>query len=45
MSTCQPIAIYFSCDLLRSRFQSACKKADERRSRIARVGIVQVNVP
>jgi hypothetical protein len=45
ISTCQPIAIYFSCDLLSSRFQRACREADVRRSRMATAGIMPMNVP
>jgi hypothetical protein len=44
MMTCQPIAVYFSWELLRSRFQKACSEADKRRRTTARMGIQSVNV-
>jgi hypothetical protein len=39
------MAMYFSCELLRSRFQIACSKAARRRRRMAEIGIQEANVP
>lgn len=39
MTTCQPMATYFSSDPLRSKFQRACSAADTKSSKMARRGI------
>jgi len=43
-STCHPIALYFYWERLSIRFQKAWRRADVRRSKMARIGIIGVNV-
>lgn len=44
-STCQPMAMYFSRDFLRRKFQSAWKDADKTSRKMAKVGMLAANLP
>ena len=45
MMTCHPMAMYFSCDFLRRKFQSACSDADRKSRMMARMGMGQIVNP
>ena len=44
MMTCHPIAMYFSCDFLSRKFQSAWSEADRKSKTMAKMGMSE-NVP